>query len=175
MNAGCAGYMVIWFTVYWLILQPVCYNYVINNKETGIMKRTAVLTCLVLFIAPAAFAEVLSVDPAATPKPIRITVEGLEDARVSATASPATITATTQPGINILKRVFRHPVDGIKKMIKDNSMESEVIDAIIAKLADMEEDQKRQQALNAFMLAGMIVLLAALAAVLLIKRKKKKG
>ena len=138
------------------------------------MVRLTVLTCFVLLAANAACAEVLSVDPSATPKPIRITVEGLEDARVSATASPATITATTQPGINILRRVFRHPVDGIKKMIKDNSMESEVIDAIIAKLADMEEDQKRQQALNAFMLAGLLVLLAALITVILVKKKNKK-
>jgi hypothetical protein len=138
------------------------------------MKRIMVMIFFILLAYPAVYAEVLSVDPSATPRPIRITVEGEEDAKLTATASAATITATTQPGISILKAIaVRHPAAGIKKMMEKNSMESEVMDAIIAKLADMEEDQKRQQVFNACMLAGMAVLAALIIFILIIRKKKK--
>ena len=140
------------------------------------MKRILITLLLAVLCVHAVIAEVLSADPSATPKPIRITVEGLADAPLTGTAnaSASTITATTQPGISILKGLVRHPVAGIKKMVAKNSMESEVIDAIIVKLADMEEDQKRQQVFNACMMAGMVVL-AALLIVVLINKKKKKN
>jgi hypothetical protein len=58
----------------------------------------------------------------------------------------------------------------LKKMADSNAMEGEIIDAIINKLSDIEDEMKAQEVLNTALLAGMAVLLAAV--VFLMTRKR---
>lgn len=128
-----------------------------------------------MLLLPAAFAEVLSVDPEATPKPIKITVEGLPDSK------PTSL--TTQKDVFFKNELFKPaatqvPVAEIRKMAETKKMpdsqvtEGEIIDAIIMKLSDMEDELKRQKTVNNAMLGGLAVLLAL--AILLLLRKRKK-
>jgi hypothetical protein len=113
-------------------------------------------------------AEVLSVDPEATPKPIKITVEGLADAK------PTSL--TTQKDVFFKNSLFqpqpKNPAAEIKKMADSNAMESEIIDAIITKLADIEEEQRKQLMINTGIIAGLIALIV-IGVFLIIKKQKK--
>jgi hypothetical protein len=131
------------------------------------MKKYAVLFMLIFLAASALKAEVLSADPEATPKPIKITVEGLPDSK------PTSL--TTMKDVFFKNELFRpntaNSAATLKKMADSNAMESEIIDGIINKLADFEDEMKAQQVLNTALLAAIAVLLAAV--IFLIVRKRK--
>jgi hypothetical protein len=132
------------------------------------MKRYAALLVMLLLAPCVLRAEVLSADPEATPKPIKITVEGLPDSK------PTSL--TTMKDVFFKNELFRpntaNSVATIKKMADaKNAMESEIIDAIITKLADMEEAAKAQQVLNTALLAAVAVLFVL--CVFLMVRKRK--
>jgi hypothetical protein len=130
------------------------------------MKKYAVLFMLIFLAASALKAEVISADPEATPKPIKITVEGLPDAK------PTSL--TTMKDVFFKNELFRpntaNSAATLKKMADSNAMEGEIIDAIINKLSDIEDEMKAQEVLNTALLAGMAVLLAAV--VFLMTRKR---
>jgi len=131
------------------------------------MKKCAVLIALFFLTASALHAEVLSADPEATPKPIKITVEGIPDAK------PTSL--TTMKDVFFKNELFKsntvNSVAKIKKMADSNAMESEIIDAIITKLADIEDGLKAQEAMNTGLMAGMAVLFVI--CIFLIVRKRK--
>lgn len=132
------------------------------------MKKLAATIAILFGFAVLARAEVLSVDPEATPKPIKITVEGVPDAK------PTSL--TTQKDVFFKNELFKPavtqvPVADIKKMADSNAMESEIIDAIITKLADIEEELGRQKIYNLRLTAGALVMLV-LVLFLAFKRKK---
>jgi hypothetical protein len=131
--------------------------------------RTALMISIAVFLTShAAFCEVLSVDPEATPKPIKITVEGLPDSK------PTSL--TTMKDVFFKNELFKPvptqvPVSDIKKMADGNVLESEIIDAIISKLSDVEVELGRQKVIN-LCLGSCIAVLAALLLVFLFRRKK---
>jgi hypothetical protein len=131
------------------------------------MKKYAVLFTLVFLAASALRAEVLSADPEATPKPIKITVEGLPDAK------PTSL--TTMKDVFFKNELFRpntaNSAATLKKMADGKAMESEIIDGIISKLSDIEDELKAQEVLNTGLLAAIAVL--TVLAVYLIVRKRK--
>lgn len=132
------------------------------------MKKIIVVFMMLFLTAFTLKAEVLSVDPDATPKPIRITVEGLADVKSTS--------LTTLRDVFFKNELFRsntvNSVAVIKKLADSKAMESEVIDAIITKLADMEDEMKKQQMVNAGMLTGLAVLIVLAVAVITRRRKK---
>jgi hypothetical protein len=130
--------------------------------------RRYIFLAILIMLAPGLKAEVLSVDPAATPKPIKVMVEGLPDAK------PTSL--TTQSEVFFKNELFKpntiNSVAAIRVLAnknQKNTMEAEVVDAIIAKLADMEADARKQKIINIGLVCGMIGLLIALAAT---RRKK---
>jgi hypothetical protein len=132
--------------------------------------RKVMIAAAMLLMAAYLRAEVLSVDPAATPKPMKVTVEGVED------ATPTSL--TTQKEVFFKNEFFmpntKNSVAAIKVLAsksQKNTMEAEVVDAIISKLADMEETLGVQQAVNTGLFGGLAVLLVAV--MYLIIRKKK--
>jgi len=131
------------------------------------MKKLAVFIALVLLTASSLHAEVLSADPDATPKPIQITVEGIPDAK------PTSL--TTIKDVFFKNELFRsntvNSVAKIKKMADSNAMESEIIDAIITKLSDIEDGLKAQEKVNTALMAAVAVLFVT--CVFLIARKRK--
>jgi hypothetical protein len=131
------------------------------------MKKIAFIFTAMFLTAFVLKAEVLSVDPEATPKPIRITVEGLADAK------PTSL--TTIKDVFFKNELFRsntaNSVAVIKKMADNNVMESEIIDAIITKLADVEVELKKQKILNMVLLAGMAVFFVVCVYLMVRKRK----
>lgn len=131
------------------------------------MKKFAAIFIAVLLPAFILKAEVLSVDPEATPKPIRITVEGVADAK------PTSL--TTIKDVFFKNELFKpntaNSVASIKKLADNNAMEGEIIDAIITKLSDIEEEMKTQRLVNTGLFAGLMALIV-LAIVMALRKRK---
>ncbi len=126
--------------------------------------RQYIAAVFFLFFSVSTWAEVLSVDPEATPKPLKVMVEGLPDAK------PTSL--TTQKEVFFKNELFkantRNSVARIKTLADKNPLEGEVIDAIISKLSDMEDEAKRQKMTN----IGLVCVMIGLLIIVITQRRK---
>lgn len=122
------------------------------------MKRSWTAVIILLFAA----AGVLLADQGK----IRVVVEGEEDAVAAKEAVKPAPTAAAA------KADSKYTVEKLRKLAEKSSLESEILDGIISKMIDLEDEQakmkKEQEIKNLALLAGII--LVAIAA--LVRRKK---
>ncbi len=118
-------------------------------------KAIILLSCILLSYAAAvpAFCE----EPAQTPKPIRIMVEGLPDAKPTSLTTQKDVYFKNELYVAATKTAAT--AADIKVMAENHVTESEIMDAVISKLSDIEEELARQKILNTRMMAGSLILL----------------
>lgn len=103
-------------------------------------------------------------------KKIRVIVEGEEDVN---TETAKDILPTTQKGVYILKTKQQIEDDAkkLKEMAEPPKIEGEIIDAIISKIIDIENNQQKQMKL--IIVLSIIVLLLFIIVVLMVVKRKK--
>ena len=130
------------------------------------MKKTAIITAvLILLTCIAAYAQ----DQPA--QKMRVVVEGEEESAVANDLQKPVLLPKATPE---KKHIAKNAAE-LKAMAEKSAMENEIIDAMIAKLADLEVEVKSLQ--NSLIACSLVLLcsLLALAAHILITRKKSKG
>jgi uncharacterized membrane protein YdfJ with MMPL/SSD domain len=102
-------------------------------------------------------------------KKIRVILEGEEDAN---TVTAKDIIQTTQKGVYILKTRQQMEAEAkkLREIAEHPKIEGEIIDAIISKIIDIENNQQKQ--MKIILVLSAIVLLLFLIVILMIVRKK---
>ena len=102
-------------------------------------------------------------------KKIRVIVEGEEDANTITTKD---IMPTTQKGVYILKsqKQIENDAKKLKEIAEHPKIEGEIIDAIISKIIDLENNQQKQMK---FILGLSIIVLLLFIVIVLIVIKRK--
>jgi hypothetical protein len=107
----------------------------------------------------------VSVSRADNSKPIRVVVEGEEEAIATQKAAKAT-------PVTVIKTDSKNTIEKLKKLAEKSTLEGDVLDGIISKMIDMEEQinqMKKEQDIKNLALLAAVLLLAVIA---MIKRKK---
>lgn len=102
-------------------------------------------------------------------KKIKVIVEGEEEAK---TETAKDILPTTQKGVYILKttKQIENDTKKLKEMADNPKIESEIIDAIISKIIDIESNQQKQMKII-MVLSLLVFLLFVIIILIVIKRK----
>lgn len=102
-------------------------------------------------------------------KKIKVIVEGEEEAK---TETAKDILPTTQKGVYILKtaKQIENDTKKLKDMADNPKIESEIIDAIISKIIDIENNQQKHMKII-MVLSLLVFLLFVIIVLIVIKRK----
>ncbi len=124
------------------------------------------LKILILFVLFLSFSIIFLY---AEEKKIQVIVEGEEDAN---TITSKDIMPTTQKGVYILKtqKQIEDETKKLKEIAEHPKIEGEIIDALISKISDLENNQQKQMKFILF-LSLIVALLFIIIILMVVKRK----